>query len=65
MRNRDYSSDIERMARAYSLPRLQDMLESVREAAGDIEANVRPELSLQVLLFDLKELQHSSCPRGG
>jgi len=65
VRNRDYSSDIERMARAYSLPRLQDMLESVREAAGDIEANVRPELSLQVLLFDLKELQHSSCPRGG
>ncbi len=55
VRNSDYLSAIKETARSFCPGELLEMLAAVERADEDIEANVRPELVLQVMLLNLKE----------
>ncbi len=56
VRNQDFSDYISQIAENKSSQILLKLLERTESTARDIEANVRPELALQVLLFELQYL---------
>ena len=56
VRNKDFIDYISRTANNKKPEKLLNLLQKTENTARDIEANVRPGLALQVLLFDLKEI---------